>query len=229
MKKAVTWVLLAALVGVAGCISRPVPPDGNMTPALNTTVEPQIPQVYLDAYVESFFTIFGVEKVDDTPRLTQQKAKSLGRKYLESLEGPTFHNPDLLQAVLVRYTADPNYFEYGKLSWFLVVIPDMSLVPFQGGPPPADYYPIPTSLAYPLQAWPPIFAVFMDDATGQFWGGSYENQRQLISVDPNQKEKLDSYVSKYGWWPVWYQTHGKKVITDSVVDGLQPPDKLLGN
>ncbi len=200
-----------------------------VTPTPAPTATP-VPAAFVGAYAESFLSWFGVVEVDSPTRLTRDEALSLGRDYLSSLWflGRSEYLVDQLQALLVRYTADPSYFEYGKLSWFLVAPPTTMRLAPHGGPvrPPAE--PDQPQTLY----WPAIVVVMLDDETGLFWGGSLANMGfPGPSATPRQMTALNSYVATYGWWPVWFQLrqYDGRPIPESAILGLKPPDQLLAN
>ena len=51
--------------------------------------------------------------------------------------------------------------------------------------------------------WPAVYAVPMDDETGQFWGGSMHNMGQVApAVTRLQMEALNSYAAVNGLWAI---------------------------
>ncbi len=216
-----------ALLLLAACIPAAPTPAPTGTPTASAEQRDiTSPAAFGRAYAESLLSWFGVVEVDAPTRLTHDEALRLGRDYTGSLLVRP-ENPDQLQALLVRYTADPSYFEYEKLSWFLVAPPTMRLSPGRFSSDPAADPDLPRQMY-----WPSIYAVMLDDETGRFWGGSYNNVGSAgPSATSNQMTALDSYAATYGWWPLWFQLHqyDGKPIPDSAILGLKPPDQLLAN
>ncbi len=224
-RKAVTVVsLMLAVVfaATAPACGRSEPRVDQVGPGHEATPSPQLVAIFAD-YARSLLPYYGLVEVNAPTRLTRDEALRLGREFATAPNRPSPGRVDQVQALLVRYTADPSYFEYGKLSWFLVFPTTMELGLHSG---PARVPTPGPNTPQVLMYWPCEFAIPLDDDTGLFWGGSWCTfRRPGPSATPNQKRQLDSYAATYGWWPVWSQLHqyDGKPIPESAIQALQRP------
>ena len=204
-------------VPAANTVIPPVPPPSPVVPPRSDTSLPPISDMKrIWAFEETPF--FGLEQDFSPSRLSAQEAIARGKVWFASPNARKVGDIDSIQAVLVRFTADPKFYENNRLSWFLVVPPVMGLE-IQGPPVPVPDRDTPIKYL-----WAPDDFILVDDETGEFWGSGWiavGNVAPQLTV--NQVDAVQKYADSFGWWAVWYRlkAYNGQPVPQSVIDAMR--------
>jgi hypothetical protein len=216
-------VLISFLLVSAACGgSKTTPPANTAAPLPPTRTDPSLPPIsdMQAEWAREQLPHFGIEIADGPSKLSGQEAIRRGKVWFASPNSnKAAGDAGSIQALLVRYTADPKYSKYGRLSWFLVAPPVMRLE--RHGPAPVTIPDRDTPQGY---WWAPDNSVLMDDETGEFWGGSQGTVgRGGPQLSANQLDVVQRYAESYGWWPVWYRlkAYSGQPVPTSVIDAMR--------
>lgn len=162
---------------------------------------PSLAEMYL-AWTYSELPYFGIDVDLEKSTMSADQAINLGKAWFTAHDDARKGvDVDSLQAVLVRFTADPKFPEFDRQSWFIVAPPVMGL---QLEGPAQQVTSRDSSILY---FWADDFTLLMDDQTGDVWGGTPRMHVGHIAprLTVNQFEVIQKYADSYGWWAVWYR------------------------
>ena len=203
-------------VPAAPTVIPPIPPPSPVVPPRSDTSLPPISDMKSTWALEAT-PYFGLELDLGPSTLSAQGAIARGKVWFASPNARKVGDVDSIQAVLVRFTADPKFVEYNRLTWFLVVPPVMGLE-IQG--PPLPVLNRDTPIPY---LWAADDFIMVDDETGEFWGSrlpAVGNTAPQLTV--NQLDAVQKYADSFGWWAVWYRlkAYNGRPVPQSVIDAL---------
>ncbi|MDO8716922.1 MAG: hypothetical protein Q7J73_09000 [Dehalococcoidales bacterium] len=161
---------------------------------------------------------FGLELDLGSSKLSAQEAIARGKVWFASPKARKVGDIDSIQAVLVRFTADPKYYEFNRLYWFIVAPPVMGLE-IQGPPVPVPNRDTPIPYL-----WASDDFIMVDDETGEFWGSGLMAAGNVApQLTVNQVDAVQKYADSYGWWVVWYRLKGYngRPVPQSVIDAMR--------
>lgn len=204
-------------VAAAPTVIPPVPPPSPVVPPRSDVSLPHISDMK-HAWALEETPFFGLEIDLGTSKLSAQEAIARGKVWFASPNARKVGDIDSIQAVLVRFTADPKFYEYDRLSWFLVAPPVMGLE-IQG--PPVPVLNRDTPIKY---LWAGDDFIMVDDETGEFWGSRWlaiGNTAPQLTV--NQLDAVQKYADSFGWWAVWYRlkAYNGQRVPQSVIDAMR--------
>lgn len=204
-------------VPVAPGVIPPIPPPYPVVPPLSDASLPPISDMKL-SWVLDETPFFGLELDLGSSKLSAQEAIARGKVWFASPKARKVGDIDSIQAVLVRFTADPKYYEFNRLYWFIVAPPVMGLE-IQGPPVPVPNRDTPIPYL-----WASDDFIMVDDETGEFWGSGLMAAGNVApQLTVNQVDAVQKYADSYGWWVVWYRLKGYngRPVPQSVIDAMR--------